>query len=66
MAKLAIKQGLIKVDAINQSQATYASLDKNIISPLENEWGYVRTEKVGKNRWVHLTDEGRWASEFLI
>jgi len=66
MAKLAIEKNLIKVNAINQSQATFASLDKNIISPLENEWGHVRTEKVGKNRWVHLTDEGRWASEFLI
>ena len=66
MAQIAIQTGLIKVDAINQSQATFASLDKNIISPLEHDWGYVRTEKVGRNRWIHLTDEGRWASEFLI
>jgi hypothetical protein len=66
MAQIAIQKGLIKVDAINQSQATFASLDKNIISPLEHDWGYVRTEKVGRNRWIHLTDEGRWASEFLI
>ena len=50
----------------NQSQATFASLDKNIISPLENEWKYIKTEKVGRNRWIHLTEEGNWASEFLI
>ena len=37
-----------------------------MISPLENKWGYVRTEKIGRNRWIYLTDEGRWASEFLI
>ena len=66
LAVLAIKQKLITVTAVNESQATFASLDKNLISPLENEWGYVRTEKVGRNRWVHLTDEGKWASEFLI
>ena len=66
LVELAIKNDLIRVDAINKSQASFASLDKNIISPLENEWGYVRTEKVGRNRWVHLTDEGKWASEFLI
>ena len=57
---------VINSEPSNHSQARYASLDKNIIAPLENEWGYVRTEKVGRNRWIHLTDEGRWASEFLI
>ena len=68
MAEKVIEAKIIEVNAKigNQSQATFASLDKNIISPLENAWGYVRTEKVGRNRWIHLTDEGRWASEFLI
>ena len=68
MAQKVIEAKIIEVNAKigNQSQATFASLDKNIISPLENVWGYVRTEKVGRNRWIHLTDEGRWASEFLI
>ena len=37
-----------------------------IIAPLENEWKYIKTEKVGRNRWIHLTEEGKWASEFLI
>ena len=68
MAEKVIEAKIIEVNAKigNQSQATFASLDKNIISPLENAWGYVRTEKIGRNRWIHLTDEGRWASEFLI
>ena len=68
MAEKAEELELIIVNAQtgNHSQARFASLDKNIISPLENEWKYVRTEKVGRNRWIHLTDEGKWASEFLI
>ena len=68
MAEIAEEQKLIIINANpdNHSQARFASLDKNIISPLENEWGYITTEKVGRNRWIHLTDEGRWASEFLI
>ena len=68
MAEKVIEAKIIEVNAKigNQSQATFASLDKNIISPLENVWGYVITEKIGRNRWIHLTDEGRWASEFLI
>jgi len=68
MAELAEKEELITINANpnNHSQARFASLDKNIIAPLEFDWGYIVTEKVGRNRWIHLTDEGRWASEFLI
>ena len=68
MAEKAEESEIITINAQtgNHSQARFASLDKNIIAPLENQWGYVRTEKVGRNRWIHLTDEGRWAAEFLI
>ena len=68
MAEIAEEQKIIVINAEpgNHSQARFASLDKNIISPLENEWGYIKTEKVGRNRWIHLTEEGSWASEFLI
>ena len=68
MAEQAEELELIVVNAQteNHSQARFASLDKNIIAPLENDWGYVKTEKVVRNRWIHLTDEGKWASEFLI
>ena len=68
MAVIAEEEKIIVINAepSNHSQARFASLDKNIIAPLENEWGYITTEKVGRNRWIHLTEEGRWASEFLI
>jgi len=68
MAEIAEEQKLIIINANpdNHSQARFASLDKNIIAPLENKWEYITTEKVGRNRFIHLTDEGRWASEFLI
>ena len=68
MAEIAEKQKIIVINAEpgNHSQARFASLDKNVISPLENEWKYIKTEKVGRNRWINLTEEGIWASEFLI
>ena len=49
----------------NYEQARFASLDKNIIQPLENEWGFIKVEKIGRNRWIKLTKEGEHASEFL-
>jgi len=66
MAKKAIEQKLIIVNAENQSQATFASLDKNIISTLENQWGFVKVNKIGRTRWIEITEEGEYASEFLI
>ena len=68
MAEIAENAKIIVINANpnNHSQARFASLDKNIIAPLENDWEYITTEKVGRNRWIHLTEEGRWASEFLI
>ena len=66
MAKLAVEQKLIVVNAENKSQATFASLDKNIIASLENQWGFVTVEKIGRTRWIKITEEGKNASEFLI
>ncbi len=66
MARLAVEQKLIVVNAENQSQAIFASLDKGIISALENQWGFVKVNKIGRTRWIEITDEGRHASEFLI
>jgi len=40
-------------------------LDKNIIQPLE-EWGFINTEKVGRNRWIKITPEGNNAAAFLL
>jgi hypothetical protein len=66
MAKIAVEQKLIIVNAENESQATFASLDKNIISVLENRWGFVKVNKIGRTRWIEITEEGKHASEFLI
>ena len=66
MAKIAKEQKLIVVNAENESQATFASLDQNIISPLENQWGFVKVEKIGRTRWINITEDGIHASEFLI
>ncbi|MCV0373135.1 MAG: DUF6293 family protein [Nitrosarchaeum sp.] len=68
MAEIADKEGIITVKAeeSNYSQARFASLDKNIISPLENEWKFIEIEKIGRNRWIKITQEGKNAAEFLI
>jgi hypothetical protein len=46
--------------------ARFTSLDKNIVQPLEKTWGFVDEEKIGKNRFVFFTDDGKLASEFLF
>ena len=68
MAEIAEEEGLITINAekLNHSQARFASLDKNIIEPLEKEWGFIEIEKIGRNRWIKITEEGRNAAEFLI
>ncbi len=68
MAEIAEETGLITINAekLNHSQARFASLDKNIIEPLKNEWGFIEIEKIGRNRWIKITQEGIDASEFLI
>lgn len=67
MAALAEEKEVITINAKekNHSMARFASLDKNIIQPLE-EWGFISVEKVGRNRWIKITEEGKNASEFLI
>lgn len=68
MASLAEEANLISVNAReeNANQARFASLDKNIIQPLEDQWGFVRIEKVGRNRWIEITQDGINAAEFLL
>ena len=67
MAKLAEEQKLITINAMNDnhSMARFASLDKNIIQPLE-EWKFIKTEKIGRNRWITITEEGINAADFLL
>ena len=66
MAKIAKEKKLIVVNAENQSQATFASLDKNIISVLKDQWGFIRVEQLGRTRWIEITEEGKNAAEFLV
>ena len=66
MAKIAKEEKLIIVNAENESQATFASLDQNIISPLENQWNFIKVEKIGRTRWINITEESIRAAEFLI
>ena len=57
---------IINSEDENHSQARFASLDKNIIQPLKDEWNFIEIEKIGRNRWIKITQEGIDASEFLI
>ena len=68
MAEEAEKSKIITVNAREQNftQARFASLDKNIVQPLVDTWGFVEVEKIGRNRWLKLTDDGKHAAEFLI
>jgi len=68
MAELAEKNNLIIVNAReeNYTQARFASLDKNIIQPLVEQWKFVEVEKIGRTRWVKITQEGINAAEFLL
>ena len=66
MAQIAKEEKLIVVNAENESQATFASLDKNIISVLKDQWGFVKVEQIGRTRWIEITEEGRNAAEFLL
>ncbi len=68
MAEIAEKNNLISVnprDENNRSIVRFTSLEKNIIKPLE-KWQFIEIEKIGKNRWIKITQEGQNASEFLI
>ena len=68
MAEEAEKSNIITVNARKQNftQARFASLDKNIVQPLVDTWGFVEVEKIGRNRWLKLTEDGNYATEFLL
>jgi len=68
MAEEAEKSNIITVNARKQNftQARFASLDKNIVQPLVDTWRFVEVEKIGRNRWLKLTEDGNYAAEFLL
>lgn len=67
MAILSEEKQLIIINATdkNHSMVRFASLDKNIIQPLQ-EWKFITVEKQGRNRWIKMTDEGINAAKFLL
>ena len=67
MAKITEENNIITVNAQekNHSMARFASLEKNIIQPLEEQWKFIKVEKIGRNRWITFTQEGKNAIEFL-
>ena len=68
LAKEAEERKILNIGARkeNHSNALFASLDKKIIQPLLNTWGFIEEEKIGKNRWIYFSDDGKYASEFLF
>jgi len=68
MAELADTNGLISVNAEkeNYTQARFTSLDQNIIQPLLEKWKFIDVDKVGRTRWIKITQEGINATKFLI
>lgn len=48
----------------NRLVAGLARMDKSIIRPL-TEWGFVEVSKMGRSRWVALTEEGENAAKFM-
>ena len=66
LASAAEKKEIIVVRSEeNFEQARFTSLNKNIIQPLKNEWGFVKEEKVGRTRWVEITPEGENVLDIL-
>ena len=68
LAKIAEERKILNIGARkeNHSNALFASLDKKIIQPLLHTWGFIEEEKIGKNRWISLSEDGKNASEFLF
>ncbi len=67
MARISYEKKIIVVNAKEENfqQARFASLDKNIIQPLQNEWKFIEIERIGRTRWIKTTPEGQGAVEFL-
>ncbi len=67
LSELAEQEKLIEIGAKekNRDQARFASLQKNIIEPLRDNWKFVTEDKVGRTRWIEITDEGKNVMEVM-
>ena len=50
----------------NYDKVKYTTLDKKIVKPLKDDWGYIDEEPVGRTRRIFFTDDGIAASKFLF
>ena len=67
LADMAIKRKIITINSTqNFKMARFTSLDKNVIRPLKDQWNFVDEEKIGRNRYIFLTEDGKLASQFLF
>ena len=55
-----------KLDALAKCVLRQQKDIKKLIQPLMRTWNFVEEEKIGKNRWISFTDDGKNASEFLF
>lgn len=66
MSKACEENKIIAVESANRSQALFSSLEKNVIRPLRDTWKFIEEEKIGRNRWIKITERGDDAARFLL
>ena len=67
LAEISIKRKIITINSMqNYKMARFTALDKTIITPLKKIWNFVDEEKIGRNRYIFLTEDGKLASQFLF
>ena len=49
----------------NYDQTRFATLDKNFIHPLKDKWGFIKQQKIGRTRWLEITEEGKNVKEIF-
>lgn len=66
MAQQCILAGAIEGSPDSIAHAEFASMDKNIIQPLKNNWKFITETKIGRTRYIEITDDGKNAAQFLV
>ena len=65
-AELCINNKLFSTNNDKIGQNDYGKLNNQIITPLKNNWKYIKVEKIGHNDWITLTNSGNDVCKFLI
>ena len=65
-AELCINNKLFSTNNDKIGQNDYGKLNNQIITPLKNNWEYIKVEKIGHNDWITLTNSGNDVCKFLI